>query len=237
MRKLLLALALTMAAAGAQAVPLSTLLSGGSITAGDKLFDNWLVGRYDTSIAGKTFDAGNIDVTALTDGGMDPGPGLSFTVSQGELSISGDDLSAYIDLQFGFRASVLTPGLKIKDNSLRLTGSSLVYTADGENDLGVDIKETIGTAVGAADLGDKEVVSRVLDELVTQTLLDSAAFAPQSEIWVTKYIRVWALDALDTATLISFDQRFSQISVPEPATLALLALGFAGLAATRRRKQ
>jgi hypothetical protein len=235
MRKLLLSLALSFAATGVQAVSLTSLLDGGSITAGDKLFDAWELIAYDTSVAGKSFDADNIDVTALNDGGMSPGPGLEFIVFGTELSGVGPN--GYIDLQFGFRASVLTPGLKIKDNSLRLTGSSLVYTADGSNDLGLYIKETIGTAAGGDDLGVKQVESSVLDEIITQTLLDSAAFAPQSEVWVTKNISVWARDAGDSATLISFEQRFSQTTVPEPATIALLGFGLAGLAATRRRKR
>jgi hypothetical protein len=224
--------------AGAQAVSLSNLFNGGSITAGDKLFDSWSLGFYDSS-DGRTFNPANIDVTALNDGGMSPGPGLNFAISNSELNVTGDGVYAYVDLKFGFRASVLDPALMIKDNSLSigafLFGENLLTSTD----LGVYMRETIGTAAGLGDLGTKEVEFSDLGGVMTSITSDSAAFAPQSEIWVTKNILVWSVDPTDTAGLFSIDQRFSQTDavVPEPSTLLLVGLGLAGLVTSRRAKK
>lgn len=221
----------------AQAVPLSNLFNGGSLTIGDKLFDQWTAVFQGTS-DGHTINTSNIDVSTLGPVGanpLDPGPGLRFTVLNNELTVMGDGIFAYLDLKFGFRVSALDAGFKIKDNSL-VSGSSLNSLADGNNDLGTYILETIGTAAGLADLGSKDVEASVLNDVVTSDLIDSATFAPQRDIWVTKNILVWSQDMGDTAALNEFEQRFSQTQlVPEPAMLALL--GVAGLAGclTRRR--
>jgi hypothetical protein len=253
MRKLfttLGALALVLVAAGsAQAVSLTDLLGGGSIQVNDKLFDQWEVlfnegSRYadptdpfagiDPVITAVNTD--NIEVSGLVDGGLDPGPGLRFDILNDELSVTGDDWYATIDFQFGFRVSVLDPLLRIKDNSLGDFNAFLGYSPDGLNDNGSYILESIGTAPGLDDLGIKDVEFSVLDDATTSDLTDSAAFDPQSEIWVTKNLFVWATDATDQAGIQGFSQRFSQVAaIPEPSTWLLMGLGLAGLFGGSRR--
>jgi hypothetical protein len=184
MKKTLLTLALVLAAGTAQAVSLTSLFDGASITAGDKLFDQWTPIFAGDSDPNFTFNLANIDVTALNDGGLDPGPGLQFDVLNNELQVTGNGDYAYKDLRFGFRVSVL-PGLDvlIKDNSLEILEASA--TTSGDN--GSFILESVGTAAKLDDLGTKEVEFSWLDSSLGESglisnLFDSAAFAPQSEI-------------------------------------------------------
>lgn len=236
-QSLLLVLLLVFSTPSAQAITLAELFNGGSLVAGDKLFDSWELLFYDSSEFDRSLNAGNIDVLPLHDGGLNPGPGLDFNVLNGELTVTGDGLYAYVDLMFGFRVSVLDPLLRITDNSLELTSGSLSYLEDVEifNDLGFYIRETIGTSPWDDDLGIKEVEFSLLNGTQFSFLSDIADFDPQSEIWVTKNILVWAFETTDTAELLGFNQRYSQTVVPEPTTWLLMLLGGAGLVAARRK--
>ena len=240
--RILAALALALAASsGAQAIPLSTLLSGGSITAGDKLFDNWSQPIYSASDPARSFNAANIDVTALNDGGLTPGLGLRFTVLNGELTVAGNDIYAYIDLTFGFRASVLATGLGIDGSSqaFGLGGAYWSILSDGSNSSGSSISEKIGTAPNLEDLGQELIEFSVLDGAGSPASLQtsSASFAPRNSAWVTNNIMVWATGASDSAGLFNFEQRFSQTSVPEPGTLWLLGLAFVGMSLSKVRRK
>lgn len=229
-------LALLLTALGAaHATPLSTLFGGGTMTAGDKLFDKWGLVSATTS-DGHVVNTGNIDVTTLgpsLPNPLDPGPGLRFNMLNNELRVFGNGTYAFIDLQFRFRVSAIDPGLRIKDVSLSIN-SALNGPADGANDLGTYILESIGSAAGQNDLGIADVEYSMLDDVVTSNISDSTTFAPRSAIWVTKNILVWSQDTTDSATLNAFEQRFSQAQVPEPGTLALV--GIAGLAACLIRR-
>jgi len=173
-----------------------------------------------------TVSTDNIDVTGVVDGG------LQFSVSAGELDVTGDGIYAYIDFQFGFHVAILDPLYKIKDNSLAIESAGLLNIAD---DLGMFILEDIFDAAGNL-LGTKDVeFSDLAPDPVLFDLTDSATFDPQSEIWVTKNILVWATDPGETASLQSFSQRFSQMPIPEPSTWLLMGLGLAGLMGVGRK--
>jgi len=223
---------------GAQAIKLEELFNDESIIAGDKVFDSWYLGSYDTSDT-RILNASNIDITPLNDGGLNPGPGLDFSVSNGELSVTGNGIYNFVDLMFGFRVSAIDPLLGIKDVSLELVGF-LIYSLDESNNLGFSVTETIGTSQGANDLATNFAEYSVLTDEVGENFVDNAVnsvdFSPFSEIWVTKNILVWAVDETDTAVMQGFEQRFSQEVIPEPSTVVLMLLGLVGLVAVGRRK-
>ena len=227
------ALALVLGAAGvAQAVSLTDLFAGQSITIGDKLFDQFSLIYEDTSDF-HSVNTDNIDVTALADNGS--GYGLQFDVLNDELYVQGDDIYAYTDFSFGFHVSVLDPLYKIDDASLEGLDAGTGRTVDGSNDIGSYILENIGTAAGLDDLGVLDAEHSVLDDNVFTDLGGSVNFDPQSEIWVTKNILVWAVDSTDDAHLDGFSQRFSQVPIPEPSTWWLMGLGLLGLAGVGRK--
>lgn len=233
MKNVLMFLVLSTMSLNIQATLLIDLINGQSITAGDKLFDQWEVLFEDLSDL-SSVNTANIDVTALNDGGLNPGPGLRFDILNDEFLVEGDDIYAYLDFMFGFQVTVLDPSLLIKDNSLDLTGAELVSPTSLAS---VFIEETIYTDITLNDtLGVKDVELSDVFGVVTDKAFDSAAFNPRASIYVTKNILVEAWDVGESANLLSFEQRFSQVtSVPEPASLWMLAVGLVMIGVRRKR--
>jgi hypothetical protein len=102
--------------------------------------------------------------------------------------------------------------------------------------LGFTILEWVGSGpvLDPATPGYISTEFSQLSGVQTEQLTASSQFAPQQSIFVTKDILVWSVNSGETASLTGFEQRFSQQSVPEPGTLALLALAVVGMAVSRR---
>jgi hypothetical protein len=237
MKNLLIFLVLSMMSLNIQATLLTDLLNGQSMTAGDKQFDQWQV-LFEDSSDFISVNTDNIDVTALNDGGLDPGPGLKFDILNNEFLVEGDGIYAYLDFMFGFRVTVLDPDLLVQDNSLFLTNAELLFPSSLTS---VFIEETIYTDSTLNDsLGVKEVELSNVFGNVTDKAFDSATFNPKTSIYVTKNILVEAWDIDESANLLSFEQRFSQVEVPpiplpEPAPLWILLAGLALIGISKKR--
>ena len=164
-------------ALSARAVPLQNLFSGASLTAGDKLFDFWVLELIDASSPTLLPNLSAIDVLPVTDGGNDPGPGLQFQLNNEFTLAPNSAPNAFIDLAFSYRASSLGTAL-IKDNSLEMTLASVTLAGDN----GSLIDEFVGTAPGLIDLATEQVEFSFLDGAgLTQTVLDKADLPPRSE--------------------------------------------------------
>lgn len=238
---LALAAALT-GGAHAATLSLAALFNGGTLTAGDKLFDNFHLvtqgGALPASSDGRAFNASQINVSTLADNGS--GYGIDFSIADGQFRVTGDGAYAYADYSFGFRVRALDPAQRIVGAALGFDPgfASLSWFLDGSNDLGVYIKETLGTAQGGSDISNDLFVDfSILDDAQTSDHPNDVSFGPVSELWVTKNILVWSQDDTDTAQLLGFSQRFAQAAVPEPMSYTLVGVALlAAFAAGRRRR-
>lgn len=217
----------------AEAALLSDLLSGSSVTAADKLFDQWAV-TFQSSSDGSVPNYAGININPLNDGGLHPGPGINIDFGN-QMSVTGDGIFAFTDLTLDFHVSSL--GNKIEDNSLSFLNNlpTLTYVADGSNDLGVAVKEWVyADALHTILLAQKYIEYSVLDNVSNLINPDWAEFTPYQEIFVEKNFLVWSVDTTDTATLNGIEQRFSQ--VPEPGILLLLSMGLIGAGIAKKRQ-
>lgn len=231
LRRLAGALALSLAAVQAQAIPLSDLLQGGSIEVGDKLFDGFtLLADPIDPLLGDPIDLGAIDVTGIGDGTLGNEYGLHF---QTNLTIGSEnpDSFDFLDLFFGYFATATAPGQLIAGVTMAAQASAL-----GADAFATVVKEVVDLEAVSLLGAPMEVFS---DTLEPDSLTASAGFAPRSSVFVGDNIALFfsAEQGPSEANLVSFEQRFVQISrdVPAPATVLLMLLGLCGLRLFRAR--
>jgi hypothetical protein len=222
LRRLLVAAMLTIVASvgpwngSALAVPLSALLGGESIDAGDKTFSAWslLGGSLPTTALS------SIDVQALA---VPSGnPGLRFVAANDVLTARNGE---QVDL--GFQFSVTAPAALIRGASLELTRFERSGPAS------MSIFEDLYTSAALVDLVDLNVV---FADAGGDQLLDQASFDARSLLVVQTTIAI-ASGEDGLARLLQFEERFAQqpSQVSAPGVLPLFALGLAILAARRGR--
>jgi PEP-CTERM motif len=203
-------------------VILASLLCGGSITVGDKLFD-----EFSYSSTGDMPKAHKVKVIPIQDG--DGNFGLRF--QGGFVDFYGDGPS---DAQISYRVTVLDPLFLISD--VHLAGNPDVIAKDCHKshkckEYGqISVTETFLTDDPFTELSIYDV------EPGSRQLVDWALLAePVQTLHVQNDIMALADHRGTVAKLWFVDQTFSQVAVPEPSTISLLTIGIALIWGLRRR--
>jgi hypothetical protein len=224
---------LMLATTGAQAISLDALFAAGTIQVNDKLFSDWQLKELVDSSDAPRIDLTQIEVTGIS--GNPLNPGLDFAIDGGGLQAGGQagDFDVAI-LRFEFKVTVLDPRMRIKDSELSISGG---WVASPDTLLGIE--ETVCSSANCEPAVPDEIawqrvwVDTLLNEFKEQ---DVRNFAPQQEIWVDQFVYVASWDG-GPAAITNFQKFFSQevVSVPEPGSLAMVALGLIGVGFGRRR--
>jgi hypothetical protein len=226
-------LSLTLGATGAQAISLDALFAAGTIQVDDKLFSDWLLKELVDPFDAPPIDLTQIEVSGIS--GNPLNPGLNFAVGGGGLQAGGQAGSFdEVILQFEFKVTALDPSMRITDSELSISGG---WVASPDTFLGIE--ETVCTSANCEPaVADEIAFQQVWVNTFFNDFMEQNArnFAPQQESWVDQYIYVASWDG-GPAAITNFQQFFSQevVSVPEPGSLAMVALGLLGVGFGRRR--
>jgi hypothetical protein len=217
---------------------LRELFNGGTITIGDKLFGTWTAFEttylFENSTDPKLSRAANIRVTPDD---SDPlNPGLRFSTNTSDtLSVTGSNVRR--TFEFGYTVQTIDGSPRIKDNTLSLGLPS--FSGDGgvvglierACSGGFEFFDECGTQVAF-----KSVVADNVEDVFI--LLDDETFSPRSQLFVSTFYSLFNSNEGESTALLTWQQYYSQTSVPEPGSFALLGVALAGMwcARTRRRQ-
>tara|TARA_B110000091_G_scaffold180374_1_gene197198 strand:- start:267 stop:1085 length:819 start_codon:yes stop_codon:yes gene_type:complete len=239
----LLSTVLFATSASAITISLEDLVNGSSIQVGDKLFDSWVVGSNiveNDNTSRTSVDLNNIMVTGDN---SDPfNPGLDFAVLNDALTITQEGtFGANLSLAFTFQLTVDNQLESWKDISL--IAEFIGGSSPGFNNRTAHVHEFLYNTLGGVELPFDELDSKYVNDddgnpaLVDQSgELTSVFFTPRVSGFVLKDIDLTTELNGETVGISSFRQTFSQVTVPEPSTLAIFGLGLMGLASRRLNK-
>jgi hypothetical protein len=203
------AIVLTSGCANATSCTLAELFAGGSIWVNTKIFDDWELESIDSDGVQPNFTV--VVVSGLDAGGINPGNGILFT-GNSELLVTGADR---LDMAIGFTVTELAASVDMDGNSLTIVSDIVVGTGL------VKVGEFVADGSGVG-IGQKLVET---DPAFGPPIATDAIGFPvlQKKLTIEKDILLQGSVPGDSAELVSFEQRFSQ--VPEPDAALMLCIG------------
>jgi hypothetical protein len=216
--------ALGVTAISSFATPLSVLIRDQStITANDKVFSNFTLVSSSVTNGGAA-DIGLIDVTPLTNDPLDPG--LDFSAPLDALGTPfGHQGPSSAFLSFSFDVQTIDQRPLIKDNTLQLTG----FTFDAGPAAFILTSEDL-TNASAASIGHKLTIAQSGQTPGSSpNHFDEADFTPTNFVHVVTTINIQGPNDNDGAFLTGFQQRFSEVEVPETSSLVLGVIALSGV--------